>query len=308
MTANFKRFQIDNSFLFNSENYRVSSVKSTSSSTHLNLTLFIQIIETNVLNFCLKIYWFIFIVSVLSVRVLDIKSLTVEKFPSDDLKSEWHASNDTIELPKGALLENSDGNLVRLVFVAFDHLEEILQWQPDLVDTVNADNASKVLNSKVISASLGKGRHIQLKEPVKLTLKHLKTENVSNPRCVFWDYTTNAWSEEGCHVDTVLSNITHTVCHCDHLTNFAILMDVHAIYLPVPHEIALQIITYVGCIISIICLLLAIITFQLFRGLKVSVFKMFVISYNNGTWTFRVTEPQYIATYASVSSQLRSSS
>ncbi|KAJ8953236.1 hypothetical protein NQ318_015816 [Aromia moschata] len=122
----------------------------------------------------------------LSVRVLDTKSLTTERFPSGNLKSGWRASNDSIELPKGALLENSDGNLVRLVFVAFDRLEEILQWQSDLGP--NSNNVTKILNSKVISASLGKGRHIQLKEPVKLTLKHLKTENVSNPTCVFWDY------------------------------------------------------------------------------------------------------------------------
>lgn len=208
-------------------------------------------------------------ISVISVRVLDTNSLATEKFPSDDVQSVWLVSNDSIELPKGSLLENSDGNLVRLVFVAFDRLEEILQWQQDSVDPSVVQNVSKVLNSKVISASLGKGRHIQLKEPVKLTFKHLKTENVSNPACVFWDYTTNAWSEEGCHVEKTTSNTTHTTCYCDHLTNFAILMDVHAVYLPIEHEIALQIITYVGCIISIVCLVLAIITFQLFRGLKV---------------------------------------
>lgn len=218
------------------------------------------------LNQLLQLYFFL---SVLSVRVLDTKSLSTEKFPSEDLQSEWRVSNDSIELPKGALLENSDGNLVRLVFVAFDRLEEILQWQPESVDPLNSQNVTKVLNSKVISASLGKGRHIQLKEPVKLTLKHIKTDNVSNPTCVFWDYTTNSWSEEGCHAERTLSNETHTICYCDHLTNFAILMDVHAIYLPIEHEIALQIITYVGCIISIVCLVLAIITFQLFRGLKV---------------------------------------
>ncbi|XP_060516330.1 latrophilin Cirl isoform X2 [Cylas formicarius] len=203
----------------------------------------------------------------ISVRVLDTKYLTNEAFPLEDNKDEWRASNDSIELPKDALLENTDGNFVRLVFVAFDRLEEILQWQPDFSDS-SGTNVSKMLNSKVISASLGKGRHIQLKEPVKLTLKHIKTENVSNPKCVFWDYTTNAWSEEGCHVDSSESNYTHTVCYCDHLTNFAILMDVHDIYLQIPHEIALQVITYIGCIISIICLILAIITFQLFRGLK----------------------------------------
>ncbi|XP_022914827.1 latrophilin Cirl isoform X4 [Onthophagus taurus] len=197
----------------------------------------------------------------LSVRVLETKSVTTEKFPTDQ---KWMASNDSIELPQGALLENSDGGLVRLVFVAFDHLEEILQWHPDSSE-MNA-NKTRILNSKIISASLGKGRHIQLREPVRLTFKHLQTANVSKPSCVFWDYTTSTWSEEGCDVDS--TNSTHTVCLCNHLTNFAILMDVHAVYLPDGHQVALQIITYIGCIISIICLILVIVTFQLFRGLK----------------------------------------
>ncbi|XP_064215508.1 latrophilin Cirl isoform X7 [Tribolium castaneum] len=197
----------------------------------------------------------------LSVRVLETKSVTTEVFPSDN---KWSASNDSIELSQGALQENSDGGFIRLVFVAFDRLEEILQWQPDSAETNS--NVTRMLNSKVISASLGKGRHIQLREPVRLTLRHLQTENVSNPSCVFWDYTSSAWLEEGCRVE--FTNRSHTVCLCDHLTNFAILMDVHAIQLAIPHQIALKIITLVGCIISIVCLILAIITFQLFRGLK----------------------------------------
>lgn len=127
----------------------------------------------------------------LSVRVLETKSLKTETFPSEAATDKWSASNDWLQLPREALLENSEGGLVRLVFVAFDRLEEILQWQPESVlESGNAQrNLSRVLNSKVISASLGKGRHIQLSQPVRLSLRHLKTENVSNPSCVFWDYT-----------------------------------------------------------------------------------------------------------------------
>lgn len=55
---------------------------------------------------------------------------------------------------------------------------------------VNASQQSRtrILNSKVISASLGKGRHIQLSQPIRLVLKHLLTDNVTNPACVFWNY------------------------------------------------------------------------------------------------------------------------
>lgn len=77
----------------------------------------------------------------------------------------------------------------------------------------------------------------------------------------------SAWSEEGCQIQK--TNETHTVCECNHLTNFAVLMDVHAVKLDIAHQVALQIITYIGCIISVVCLVLAILTFQLFRGLKV---------------------------------------
>lgn len=78
----------------------------------------------------------------------------------------------------------------------------------------------------------------------------------------------SAWSEEGCQIRK--TNETHTVCECNHLTNFAVLMDVHAVRLDIAHQVALQIITYIGCIISVVCLVLAILTFQLFRGLKVT--------------------------------------
>lgn len=232
------------------------------------------------------------IFAVLSVRVLETKSVTTEKFPSDN---KWSVSNDSIELPKGALLENSDGHLVRLVFVAFDRLEEILQWYPDSLENTGK-NVTRMLNSKVISASLGKGRHIQLREPVRLTFRHLQTENVSNPSCVFWDYTTSTWSEEGCHVE--LNNHTHTVCLCNHLTNFAILMDVHAIYLPIAHQMALQVITLIGCIVSIVCLALAVLTFQLFRGLKVINLIYHHFGFNNIFCIFRVIVRQSTATSA----------
>ncbi|XP_076244936.1 latrophilin Cirl [Calliopsis andreniformis] len=212
----------------------------------------------------------------MEVRVLDARNIgdDLEVFPTEAAQQRWTASNDRVELTRGALLENSEGGIVRLVFMAFDRLEEILQPQAEVSSLVMSDdpqplpkrNTTRLLNSKVISASLGKGRHIQLSEPVRVYFKHLSIENVTNPTCVFWDYILSAWSEEGCQMRK--TNETHTVCECNHLTNFAVLMDVHAVRLDIAHQVALQIITYIGCIISVVCLVLAILTFQLFRGLK----------------------------------------
>jgi len=43
-----------------------------------------------------------------------------------------------------------------------------------------------------------------------------------SPKCVYWDYLSNYWSENGCKV--LETNQTHTRCQCNHLTNFALLM------------------------------------------------------------------------------------
>ena len=40
----------------------------------------------------------------------------------------------------------------------------------------------------------------------------------------FYGFRNGSWSEAGCHVNS--TNITHTVCHCYHLTSFAVLMSV----------------------------------------------------------------------------------
>ncbi|XP_013148877.1 PREDICTED: latrophilin Cirl isoform X2 [Papilio polytes] len=218
----------------------------------------------------------------LSVRVLEVKSVEDETFPSIIAQEQWKASEDIITIPKAALLDNRQNDLVRIVFFAFDRLEQILpptfgkspQFAAHSSDsastTINSEreknNVSRVLNSKVISASLGNGRHIQLSQMVRLTMKHLKIENVTNPVCVFWDYTLHGWSPEGCQVEW--SNATHTGCACSHLTNFAILMDVHGVALGHQHELALRLLTLVGCGVSSVALVAAVLVFQCCRNMK----------------------------------------
>ncbi|XP_053619225.1 latrophilin Cirl isoform X2 [Plodia interpunctella] len=221
----------------------------------------------------------------LSVRVLEVKNVEDETFPSVTAQEQWKGSEDSITIPKAALHENRQDGLVRIVFFAFNRLEQILpptfgktpQYAAFAADTaassstsLNSEkekrNVTRVLNSKVISASLGNGRHIQLTQMVKLTMKHLKTENVTNPACVFWDYTLHGWSPEGCQVEW--SNLTHTGCACSHLTNFAILMDVQGIPLDAHHQLALRLITLIGCGISAVALFAAIIVFQCFKNMK----------------------------------------
>ena len=45
---------------------------------------------------------------------------------------------------------------------------------------------------------------------------------------IFFRDAETRWSNVGCYVKS--ANATHTVCECTHLTNFAILMDVHGVH------------------------------------------------------------------------------
>ncbi|KAK2550499.1 Adhesion G-protein coupled receptor D1 [Acropora cervicornis] len=67
------------------------------------------------------------------------------------------------------------------------------------------------------------------------------------------------WLERGCHVveDEPLS----VTCACNHLTNFAILMQVKEFHISTHHMKALTVITYVGCGISLFGLVLTLATF-----------------------------------------------
>lgn len=128
-------------------------------------------------------------IPVLEIRVVKTANVDTEEFSSSSSSTneygetgESNGGDNWLRLEKKALLDNSEGNFLRLLYIAFDHLEDILQ-------PLSQANVSRIVNSKVISASLGKGRHIQLSHPVTICLRHIRTENVTNPTCVFWDYT-----------------------------------------------------------------------------------------------------------------------
>lgn len=73
-----------------------------------------------------------------------------EIFPDISVE-QWQVSDDTIELPRAALIENSEGGLVRIVFVAFDRLESILKPIDNWAETKHTINAGKKNN--FVSAS-----------------------------------------------------------------------------------------------------------------------------------------------------------
>ncbi|GBN72848.1 hypothetical protein AVEN_72701-1 [Araneus ventricosus] len=73
----------------------------------------------------------------------------------------------------------------------------------------------------------------------------------------------NEWDTEGCRVES--GNDTYTLCVCDHLTNFALLMDYQGLLDDVDQR-PFHYITLVGCILSIISLSICVVVFSCYRS------------------------------------------
>ncbi|XP_047501682.1 uncharacterized protein LOC125047492 [Penaeus chinensis] len=105
-----------------------------------------------------------------------------------------------------------------------------------------------------------------LEQPVTLIFKPPKYGR-KNTKCVFWDFSKNGgrggWSTQGCWKGKSRGN--HDVCHCNHLTCFAQLMNYDSDDFDGNHALALDIITIIGCCLSIGGLLLVFTTFFLFK-------------------------------------------
>ncbi|XP_039349804.1 IgGFc-binding protein-like [Mauremys reevesii] len=81
------------------------------------------------------------------------------------------------------------------------------------------------LNSRVVSGAVGNGSLMNISKPVNFTLRHRQAKKEEEEtRCVHWKFIAGkgTWAEDGC---TILhTNSTHTICSCDHLSSFALLM------------------------------------------------------------------------------------
>uniref|UniRef100_T1K3T3 Uncharacterized protein n=1 Tax=Tetranychus urticae TaxID=32264 RepID=T1K3T3_TETUR len=141
------------------------------------------------------------------------------------------------------------------------------------VDNINSNNndndqhiVATIVNSDVVGVLVPKdgSSMILLREPIEIMFRHLIVENITNARCVFWD--SSQWSEFGC--TTVNSNDTHTLCRCNHLTNFAVLVDFTRQEMTGFGGLILHGLTRIGCIVSSFFLCICLLTFLVFRNLR----------------------------------------
>ncbi|XP_050414170.1 uncharacterized protein LOC126828473 isoform X2 [Patella vulgata] len=142
------------------------------------------------------------------------------------------------------------------------------------VGLFKSNSSSLMVNSPIISASVAGQKVENLQEKVRMVFRPFKTtaDRADKTKCVFWDFKLDnyqgGWSTEGCVYDGILYD--KDCCMCDHLTNFAVLLDFYGHSEPIDpiHDFSLSIITLIGLSLSIFGLGMTIVTFIFFSKLR----------------------------------------
>ncbi|XDV41489.1 hypothetical protein PO909_010359 [Leuciscus waleckii] len=192
--------------------------------------------------------------------------------PQIDFESEAQNALAVVTLPATLLhnLSNSQMERVSRINFIFFTRTGLFQHFGSLMDQ---QSNGKSLNSYVVASSVGNFTIKNLQDPVKIEIAHMKYQKEPKPLCVFWDFSlqnhTGGWNSEGCEVSPE-SNSNRTVCLCNHLTHFGILMDISGASAQIDEKNnrVLTFITYIGCGISAIFSAATVLTYIAFEKLR----------------------------------------
>ena len=104
----------------------------------------------------------------------------------------------------------------------------------------------------------------------------MEGDNSLEIQCVFLDFliessidntilSVGQLSDRGCNRSESLSNTSVTVCECNHLTHFALLLSAAPLNLTEAIMLSLEVIGYVGVSVSLVAMCLVIFTFAAFE-------------------------------------------
>ncbi|XP_039369915.1 uncharacterized protein LOC120390917 isoform X2 [Mauremys reevesii] len=114
-----------------------------------------------------------------------------------------------------------------VAFISYSTLDSIINKRFLDEGDLTADEKLRNfhLNSRVVSGAVGNGRLMNISKPVNFTLRHRQAKKrEEEAHCIDWKFIAGngSWVEDGCI--TLHTNSTHTICSCDHLSSFALLM------------------------------------------------------------------------------------
>uniref|UniRef100_A0A4W3HJH8 Adhesion G-protein coupled receptor G6 n=1 Tax=Callorhinchus milii TaxID=7868 RepID=A0A4W3HJH8_CALMI len=182
--------------------------------------------------------------------------------PDSDLKDTEAESLAEVLLPTSLLEQLSEAEFSAVSRTQFAFFSKSGLFQ---------DPGAFPLEGYVVASSVGNITIEDLSQPIRIKIKHRQSE--VGPQCTFWDLALNngsgGWNPKGCRVHPQ-SNANETICLCDHLTHFGVLMDISG----TAHQIdavntqILTFITHIGCGVSAIFSATTLLTYVAFEKLR----------------------------------------
>ncbi|XP_072025149.1 adhesion G-protein coupled receptor G2-like [Amphiura filiformis] len=192
-----------------------------------------------------------------------VKTLTNVNDVPEDIET-------TLQLPES--LFASPPSMTGSHKVSFKVYQETTLFVSPEKEALNLTVAGSVVSAEMLGNTI-----TNLEDPVVIKFLPYQipdiTENVANTSlCVFWDFElqngVGDWSTEGCTFVGVEND--RVVCQCNHLTNFAVLMDITGHNMTGLQALVLDLITYIGCAFSMVALVITLTIFIGFRKLRAS--------------------------------------
>ncbi|XP_031755214.1 adhesion G protein-coupled receptor E2 [Xenopus tropicalis] len=149
------------------------------------------------------------------------------------------------------------------VFISYKNLDSRLSGSFLKLSEDPEENYPAVVISQVVTGGITSQIRENLNPPVNFYLNNLQVPDSSQiSLCVYWDPKLGGWSQRGCNI--IFSNISHTVCSCDHLSTFAVIMAP----CDIKEDRGLHSVSRIGLGVSVLCLFLSLVTFLLCRSLR----------------------------------------
>nr|XP_055178298.1 adhesion G-protein coupled receptor D1 isoform X3 [Nyctereutes procyonoides] len=188
-----------------------------------------------------------------------------------------------IKVPHDAFRSQAWVTIVGLLYHRMhDYLDNILPAKTTIAEAANYKSHTLSAVSYLISLKVSPppvlSQNLSGAPLVTVQLRHRLSRRQRNEAtnssnqvflyCAFLDFSSGegVWSNQGCALAE--GNLSYSICHCTHLTNFAILMQVVPLELTHEHKMALLSITYVGCSVSLVCLVLTLGTFAMLSSVS----------------------------------------
>ncbi|XP_035562324.2 adhesion G-protein coupled receptor D1 isoform X3 [Canis lupus baileyi] len=188
-----------------------------------------------------------------------------------------------IKVPHDAFRSQAWVTIVGLLYHRMhDYLDNILPAKTTIAEAANYKSHTLSAVSYLISLEVSPppvlSQNLSGAPLVTVQLRHRLSRRQRNEAtnssnqvflyCAFLDFSSGegVWSNQGCALAE--GNLSYSICHCTHLTNFAILMQVVPLELTHEHKMALLSITYIGCSVSLVCLVLTLGTFAMLSSVS----------------------------------------